>query len=105
MAERLKAKRLAEQASKNAFEKTSKDTLVSTIPFKWAGANILGLESSTQAQMRTVKPADLAWAIKLARPTIASRPPASSGMGRHLGGKEWHGDAMYGDFWGMAQKT
>ena len=58
-----------------------------------------------QLQMRTVKPADLAMAIKWAQPTIASRPPASNGMGRHLGGPEWHGDSMYKRFWPSASKA
>ena len=105
IAARLKADRLERLKNRNAFEKTEKDTLQSNIPFSWAGANILGHESSTQAQMRTVKPEDLAKCIKWAQPTIASKPPATSGMGRHLGGPGWHGDIMYSHFWPVANRT
>ena len=80
-------------------------TLESSVPIKWAGGNIVKLESSNQAQMRTVKPADLAAAIKWGVPGYACRPPATSGMGRHLGTAEWHGDAMYPQFWAAATKT
>ena len=62
------------------------------------------LESSNQAQMRAVGPRDLAMAIAWNKATEASCPPATSGMGRCLGGVRWHGDAMYGDFWPAAAK-
>ena len=63
------------------------------------------LESSTQQQLRSVKPSDLKLAIEWARPSMASRPPASAGMGRILGGAEWHGDAMYKHLWPNASKA
>lgn len=95
------ARAKAEQG--NPFEKREMDTLKSTIPLKMGAPQ--SIVSSTQLQMRTVKPADLAMAIKWAQPTIASRPPASNGMGRHLGGPEWHGDSMYKRFWPSASKA
>lgn len=87
------------------FEKREVDTLKSTIPLKWAGKGDGKMISSNQLQMQTVKPADLALAIKWAVPTIACNPPATSGMGRHLGKEKWHGDSMYGDLWPAARKT
>lgn len=97
------ARDAAKSSRDNPFEKREMDTLRSTIPLKMGAP--YNLESSTQRQMRTVKPKDLAEAIKWAKPTIASCPPASNGMGRHLGGPEWHGDAMYKRFWPNATKA
>jgi len=91
------------RAAPNPFEKRQVETLKSSIPLKMGAP--YKLESSTQRQMASVKPKDLAMAIAWAKPTIASRPPASNGMGRHLGGPEWHGDAMYRRFWPAATKT
>merc|ERR1719198_2895732 len=96
---------LRKSKTANPYEKREVDTLKSSVPIKWAGgANVL-LESSNQAQMRTVKPKDLANAIKWGKPVEACRPPATSGMGRHLGKPAWHGDAMYPKFWPAATKT
>ena len=89
----------------NPFEKREVDTLTSTVPLKWAGATVGRLQSSNQAQMETVKPKDLLMAIKWGVPGYACRPPATSGMGRHLGHEEWHGDAMYPKYWAAATKT
>jgi len=80
------------------------DTLKSSIPLKF-GAAKGRLESSAMAQMNSVKPKDLADAIRWGVPGYACRPPATSGMGRHLGQPEWHGDAMYAKFWPTATKT
>ena len=55
--------------------------------------------------MQTVKPKDLAMAIKWGVPGYACCPPATSGMGRHLGQPEWHGDAQYKKFWPASSKT
>lgn len=100
---RLQRKQRPHSAVPN--EKREIDTLKSSVPIKWAGGADIQLETSNQAQMRTVKPKDLALAIKWGVPGYACRPPATSGMGRHLGQKEWHGDAMYGQFWPAATKT
>jgi len=108
---RAEAKMLAQgrearaRKARNANEKREVDTLKSTVPIKWAGASEVQVETTTQSQMRTVKPKDLAMAIKWGVPGYACRPPATSGMGRHLGQKEWHGDAMYAQFWPAATKT
>ncbi len=48
---------------------------------------------------------DLALAIKWGKPCFGSCPPATSGMGRHLGKPEWHGDVMYEKIWPAAGKT
>ena len=89
----------------NPFEKREIDTLTSTVPLKWAGATVGRLQSTNQAQMETVTPKDLMMAIKWGVPGYACRPPATSGMGRHLGHEEWHGDAMYPKYWAAATKT
>ena len=88
---------------KNPFEKRQMDTLKSSIPLKMGAT--FKLESTAQSQMKTVTPKDLQMAIAWGVPGYACRPPASSGMGRHLGGPEWHGDAMYKRFWPAATKT
>jgi len=97
------ARDAAKSGRNNPFEKREMDTLKSTIPLKMGAPYTL--ESSTQRQMATVKPKDLMEAIKWGKPTIASCPPASNGMGRHLGGPEWHGDSMYKRFWPNATKA
>ena len=89
----------------NPFEKREMDTLASKIPIKWATKNEGPMISSNQMQMQSVKPADLALAIKWGVPTIACNPPATSGMGRSLGKPEWHGDSKYERFWPAALKT
>ena len=95
----------SEAKRRNPPGKREIDTLTSTVPFKWAGADAVALETTTQSQMRTVKPKDLAMAIKWGVPGYACCPPATSGMGRHLGEAEWHGDAMYQKYWPPATKT
>jgi len=95
----------ARRKARGANEKREMETLKSTIPIKWAGGSDIPIETTTQKQMRAVKPADLAMAIKWGVPGYACRPPATSGMGRHLGEKEWHGDAMYPTYWPAATKT
>ena len=97
------ARDAAKSGRNNPFDKREMDTLKSTIPLKMGAPYTL--ESSTQRQMATVKPKDLMEAIKWGKPTIASCPPASNGMGRHLGGPEWHGDSMYKRFWPNATKA
>ena len=100
-------KRLERKARPQSAVNSKRDvgTLESSVPIKWAGGNIVKLESSNQAQMATVKPKDLLEAIRWGVPGYACRPPATSGMGRHLGGPAWHGDAMYPKFWAAATKT
>ena len=56
-------------------------------------------------QMRTVKPSGLREAIELNRPSRASNPPATQCGGRHMGERQWHGNAQYGKFWPAANKT
>ena len=63
---------------------------------------IMGLKSSNHLQMQSVKPKDLAMAIKWGVPGYACCPPATSGMGRHLGQAEWHGDAQYTEHYPFA---
>ena len=107
MLEKGKALRAARLAAppKQAFEKRDIDTLSSTVPIKWATGAGIKLSTTNSDQMNTVKPKDLADAIKWGVPGYACRPPATSGMGRHLGKPEWHGDAMYGRYWPAATKT
>ena len=100
-ARRLKALR---PSTAGPNERREVDTLTSSVPIKWAGKGA-PMESSNQAQMRTVKPKDLALAIQWGVPCYGSKPPASTGMGRHLGQAEWHGDAMYPRFWPSAAKA
>lgn len=72
------------------------------VPMKWPiGASVL--ESSNQAQMRTVTPADLRKAIDWSGRVW--RPDASCGMGRHLGAARWHGDALHARLTPLAAKT
>lgn len=104
LAARLKAERLA-KPRRNPFEKDQKDTFVSQVPFKWPGASAIVPGSSTHAQMNSVKPRDLQMAIKWGVPGFACRPPATSGMGRHLGQAGYHGDAQYSVYWPAALKT
>ena len=96
---RQRAGTTASKASKADIE-----TLRSKIPIKWPMANPV-LESSTQAQMRGVKPKDLAVAIAWGVPAFGACPPATSGMGRVLGRKEWHGEAQHKEMWPVASKT
>jgi len=105
MGREMRKARKARPMSANPFDKREVDTLASTIPIKWAGGSIQAISSSNHSQMASVKPKDLADAIKWGVPGYACRPPATSGMGRHLGTTEWHGDAMYGKFWPAATKT
>lgn len=74
------------------------------MPLKWGGAPIK-MSSSNHEQMACVKPQDLLMAIKWGVPTIACNPPATSGMGRHLGKPNWHGDSHYKRFWPVASKV
>jgi len=106
LAAQLKKDRLARQAEKlkGGFQKPAVDTLTSNVPLTWPGSSTLVPESSTQSQMRTVKPADLAMAIKWGVPAFNACPPATSGMGRCLGLPQYHGDAMYHQKWPVAQK-
>jgi len=104
LAQKLKMERLA-RPKRQAFERPEVDTLKSQVPFKWAGAGTTALESSNQAQMRSVKPEDLAFCLANSQPSLASKPTATSGMGRHLGRQQWHGDAQYGKFWPAANRT
>jgi hypothetical protein len=106
----LKMGRAATAARKNRpmrdpFEKREMDTLKSTVPLKWAGKVPGKLMSSTQQQMGSVTPNDLAMAIKWGVPGYACCPPATSGMGRHMGGPAWHGNAMYKKYYPAATKT
>jgi len=103
LAERLKAEQKAREGMRQP-EKPKKDTFASQIPFNM-GSSSKNLESTAQAQMKTVKPADLAKAIEWARPFEASCPPATSGMGRHLGKPQLHGDVQYERFWPIAGTT
>jgi hypothetical protein len=104
LAAQLKKDRMAlkELQMRGGFVKPSVDTLTSQVPFGMAGADILPLESTAQAQMRSVKPAHLAMAIKWNRPAFNACPPATSGMGRCLGEPQYHGDAMYTTEWPTA---
>jgi len=106
LAAQLKEERLARQASqlRGGFQKPQKDTLVSQVPFSWPGSSTAVPESTAQAQMRTVKPADLAMAIKWGVPAFNACPPATSGMGRCLGQPQWHGEAKYPKVWPLASK-
>lgn len=106
LAEQLKRERQERMASKLAggFEKPGVETLVSNVPFKWPGSSAHVPESSTQVQMKTVKPADLAKAIAWGKPYMSSCPPATTGMGRCLGKPQYHGDAMYPKLWPLADK-
>ena len=78
--------------------KDSIDTLESTVPFKWPGAEIYfkNAETATQTQQRTVKPTDTRKSAEINPVSLSSCPPASYFM-RTVGAKEWHGDAKYAE--------
>lgn len=103
-----KALKEARRAARNPWTEGSAkdgiDTLRSKIPMKWPIGDAT-LETCNQAQMRTVTPADLRTAIGWSASGKASVPDASCGMGRHLGGAKWHGDAMHARLTPLAAKT
>jgi len=104
LARRSKEERMA-RPKRAAHEKPQVDTLMSTIPFKWPGTDIIPLETASQAQMRTVKPAGLLEAIELNQPSRAANPAATQTGGRHAGERPWHGSAQYGKFFPAANKS
>jgi hypothetical protein len=75
------------------------DTLKSTVPI-FGIAKIGSLETTTQAQMRTVK-SGVTPTYARSLPSLSGNPPASN-FSRMIGGPKWHGDSMYKRYWQAA---